>query len=97
MPSNDIDESRERLLAGVRRFQRDVYPKQKAAYQQAAKEGQKPHALFHHLRRLQNRPGIDHAIGTGRDFVSRNVGNLVPAYGEMLDSVSASLNMPSPA
>lgn len=46
MASNSVNDSRERLLAGVRHFQRKAYPQRKAEYQQLVREGQKPHALF---------------------------------------------------
>ena len=89
MPSNDIDESRRRLLAGVRRFQREVYPQREAEYQQLVREGQKPHALFITCADSRIDPELITQSGPGEIFVSRNVGNLVPTYGEVLGGVSA--------
>ena len=89
MASNDIEESRERLIAGVRRFQREVYPERKADYQQVVREGQKPHALFMTCADSRIDPELITQSGPGEIFVSRNIGNLVPAYGEALGGVSA--------
>jgi carbonic anhydrase len=89
MSSNNIGESRERLIAGVRRFQREVYPQREADYQQLVREGQKPHTLFMTCADSRINPELITQSGPGEIFVSRNIGNLVPAYGDALGGVSA--------
>jgi carbonic anhydrase len=89
MSSNLIDESRKRLLAGVRRFQRDVYPTHKDLYQKLAREGQKPHTLFITCADSRIDPELITQSKPGEIFVSRNIGNLVPPYGQPLGGISA--------
>lgn len=84
-----MDEVLERLKAGVRRFQTEVYPLRAAMFAQAAKEPQRPQTLFITCADSRIDPNELTGSGTGEVFVTRNIGNMVPAYGEMLGGVSA--------
>jgi carbonic anhydrase len=86
---DDIEESRAKLVAGVRRFEREIYPQRKAAYWRTLSEGQKPHALFITCADSRIDPELITQSGPGEIFVSRNIGNMVPAYGDALGGVSA--------
>jgi carbonic anhydrase len=80
-----------KLKDGVRRFQAEVYPLRAEVFAQAASEPQRPQTLF--ITCADSR--IDPVELTGSDvgeiFVLRNIGNMVPAYGEMLGGVSAAI------
>jgi carbonic anhydrase len=84
-----VDEVLEKLKDGVRRFQTEVYPAREAMYTQAASEPQRPHTLFITCADSRIDPNEITGTGTGEVFVTRNIGNMVPAYGEMLGGVSA--------
>jgi carbonic anhydrase len=77
------------LKAGIRRFQTEVYPEQAETYRKAANEPQSPRALI--VACADSRIDVESITqsGPGDLFVTRNIGNLVPAYGEMLGGVSA--------
>jgi carbonic anhydrase len=79
----------EELKAGIRKFQTEVYPQQAETYRKAAREPQRPRALI--IACADSRIDVESITqsGPGDVFVTRNIGNLVPAYGEMLGGVSA--------
>jgi carbonic anhydrase len=79
----------EQLKAGVRRFQTEVYPASAELFTKAASEAQRPHTLFITCADSRIDPNAITSTGPGEVFVTRNIGNMVPPYGEMLGGVSA--------
>ena len=77
------------LKAGIRRFRTEIYPAQAETYEKAAREPQRPAALIVACADSRIDPELIAQSGPGELFVTRNIGNLVPAYGEMLGGVSA--------
>ena len=84
-----MDEVLEQLKDGVRKFQAEVYPLRAEMFAQAANEPQRPQTLFITCADSRIDPNEMTSSGTGDVFVTRNIGNMVPAYGEMLGGVSA--------
>ncbi len=87
--SEQNDPALDRLREGIHRFQTDIYPHHSDEYQYAASHPQTPHTLI--ITCADSRIDIETITGSnpGEIFVARNVGNMVPAYGEMMGGVSA--------
>lgn len=70
----------ERLIAGYRTFRADAWPRQRAVYEQLARDGQRPHTLVLACSDSRVDPAAIFDAGPGELFVIRNVANLVPPY-----------------
>src|SRR5579859_265206 len=82
---------RERLIDGIRQFRTGVYPERKDAYTRAEAEPQQPHTLIVACADSRIQLETITQSSPGEIFVTRNIGNMVPTYGEMLGGVSAVL------
>jgi carbonic anhydrase len=80
-----------KLTNGIRRFQTEVYPARAEAYRKAMREAQAPDALVITCADSRIHPDVLTQSTPGEIFVTRNIGNLVPAYGDMVGGVSAVL------
>lgn len=69
----------DKLLQGVDRFRRDVYPLKEKLFQSLAKE-QQPQALFITCSDSRIDPNLVTQTEPGEIFVLRNAGNLVPKH-----------------
>ena len=78
-----MDPVLEQLKNGVRRFRSEISPAQAELFAQAAAEPQRPHTLFITCADSRIDPNAITATGPGEVFVTRNIGNMVPAEREV--------------
>ncbi len=78
----------DRLFDGVREFRDNVFPERREQFEELAK-GQNPRILFITCADSRVVPEMITQTEPGELFVCRNIGNIVPAYGEMMGGVSA--------
>ncbi len=78
------------IIDGVLRFQREVFPNEKALFRELA-IAQAPAAMFIGCADSRVVPEIMTQQGPGGLFVVRNAGNIVPPYGPEPGGVTASI------
>jgi carbonic anhydrase len=80
----------EKLLGGVSRFQKHIYPKHQALFETLAL-GQRPDALFITCADSRIDPCLITQTKPGELFICRVIGNIVPPYPDKLGGVSATI------
>lgn len=80
----------DRILRGVSRFQREVYPEHRELFQRLAL-GQRPHALFITCADSRIDPCLLTQMKPGELFICRVIGNVVPPYPDAVGGVSATI------
>jgi carbonic anhydrase len=78
------------LIAGVRTFQREVYPQNRPLFERLA-AGQSPEALVITCSDSRVDPVMITQAQPGQLFELRNAGNLVPRYGPHVGGVTATI------
>lgn len=85
-----VPASIQELVERYQRFRREDYPNRKAAFHALA-EWQSPRILFITCSDSRVAPDVVFQSEPGDLFVCRNVGNIVPSYGEAIGGVSAAI------
>lgn len=79
-----------RIVEGVRKFQRDVYPAQRELFERL-KHRQEPIAMFFTCADSRILPSVLLQTGPGEIFTERTPGNIVPKYSDHVGGVTASM------
>jgi carbonic anhydrase len=79
-----------KLIAGISRFQNEVFPKNRHLYEQLA-IGQQPETLFIGCADSRVIPNEFMQTAPGELFICRNAGNIVPPYGPAMGGTAATI------
>ena len=80
----------DKLLGGVSRFQKHIYPKHQDLFEKLAL-GQRPEALFITCADSRIDPCLLTQTKPGELFICRVIGNIVPPYPDAIGGVSATI------
>jgi carbonic anhydrase len=73
----------EKILAGVRRFRAEEFPRQRDLFEQLARKQQNPKALFVTCADSRVNPNLITMTEPGDLFLIRNAGNIIPPNGQI--------------
>ncbi len=79
-----------KVRAGLAKFQHEVFPRNRDLFESLA-GGQNPEALFLTCSDSRIDPCLLTQTKPGDIFICRNAGNIVPAYGDVVGGVSATI------
>jgi carbonic anhydrase len=84
------EEALQSIVDGFNRFRSEIYPQQEELFKKLA-TAQNPRAMFITCADSRVVPELITQSSPGDLFVSRNVGNVVPPYGQMMGGVSTAI------
>ncbi len=88
--SESAEEALNAIVGGFKRFRNEVFPHQEELFKSLA-TAQNPRAMFITCADSRIVPELITQSAPGDLFVSRNVGNVVPPYGQMMGGVSTAI------
>jgi len=88
--AESAEEALQHIVEGFRRFRQEVFPQQQALFKKLA-HAQTPRAMFITCADSRIVPELITQSDPGDLFVTRNVGNVVPPYGQMMGGVSTAI------
>jgi carbonic anhydrase len=85
MPEQD---GMSKVIEGYRHFSEEIYPEHRELFDEL-RDKQNPQVLFITCADSRIDPSLITHTVPGELFICRNIGNIIPAYGEMVGGVSA--------